>query len=219
MAMAGERNDLGAYGRCRNHEAIPYQNQLVALKKLGIRQARSVLTSMGNPVDVDPVGALIFLVQEAAGNVAFLGARIQDLGYDLVGPVFSLTRDGEPVQTSEDILAIVKLYNDERDRLARVSKIALDAGIEERTVRVLEEQATVLVTVIRSVVGNLGLPPEVRQRAMALVSAELRRIDEAPIEGRGVEVFTDVTPTETKPSNGSDPASPVQSTRDPDGRA
>jgi len=198
MMPAGASNELGRYGRCDAHNGIRYDAQVAALSKLGIREARRVLKSMGEPVDINPVEALLYLVQEAAGNVAFLGARVQDLGFDLVGPVYSLTRDGDPVQTSEDVLAIVKLYNDERDRLARVSKIALDAGVEERTVRVLEEQATTLVHVIRAVLDNLGLSTEVRQRALALVSQELRRLDHletsGTVEGRVVDVTPSTTP-------------------------
>ena len=212
MMPAGQSNELGRYGRCDSHLGLPYATQMRALEKLGIREARRVLKSMGEPVDVNPVEALLYLVQEAAGNVAFLGARVQDLGYDLVGPVYSLTRDGEPVQTSEDVMAIVKLYNDERDRLARVSKIALDAGIEERTVRVIEEQATSLVHVIRSVLDNLGLSPEVRQRGLALVSQELRRLDQGStpdtVEGLAVDVTpgaTTSTAKPTKPTNGPRP--------------
>lgn len=192
MNPAGQSNELGRYGRCDEHLGLRYNSRLKSLEKLGIREARRVLKSMGEPVDVNPVEALLYLVQEAAGNVAFLGARVQDLGYNLVGPVYSLTREGDAVQTSEDILAMVKLYNDERDRLARVSKIALDAGIEERTVRIIEEQATTLVHVIRSVVDNLGLSSDVRQRALALVSQELRRLDHletsSTIEGLAVDV-------------------------------
>ena len=203
MRLAGESNELGRYGRCDVHLPLGYGHTTneQALGKLGIREARRVLKAMGEPLDVNPVEALLYLVREAAGNVAFLGARVQDLGYDLVGPIYSLTRDGEAIQTSEDVLAIVKLYNDERDRLARVSKIALDAGIEERTVRVLEEQATALVHIIRSVVDNLGLAPEVRQRALALVSVELRRLDTPDTLTVTEGTIVDVTP-------GGDPITP-----------
>lgn len=203
LSHAGEGSELGPYGRCSEHRGIGYQYQLAALERLGIRQAKAVLAGLGNPVDVNPVEALLYLVQEAAGNVAFLGARVQDMGYDLVGDVYSLARDGTPVATSEDIRAIVKLYNDERDRLARVSKIALDAGIEERTVRVLEEQATVLVQVIRSVIDNLGMPPDVRQRALALVTAELRRLDTvAEFDGETADSNGSSEPIEPLDSNG-----------------
>lgn len=198
MMRAGEGTNLyGDYGRCHIHanldSGIVAEQQLRNLEQnLGIRQARNVVRALGTPVDVNPVESLLFLVREAAGNVAFLGARVQDMGYDLVGPVYSLTRDGDPVATSEDLHAMVKLYNEERDRLARVSKIALDAGIEERQVRVVEEQAALLVTTIRAVFDNLGLSEKMKQRALSLLSMELRRLDEKPIEGAVV----DVTPEE-----------------------
>jgi hypothetical protein len=50
----------------------------------------------------------------------------------------------------------VILYQQERDRLVRVSKLALDAGVAERQVRLTERQAQQLAEVIRAVLTDLG---------------------------------------------------------------
>jgi hypothetical protein len=50
----------------------------------------------------------------------------------------------------------VKLYQEERDRLVRVAKAAIDAGVEERQVRLAEGQAQQLAQVIRAILTDLG---------------------------------------------------------------
>ena len=50
----------------------------------------------------------------------------------------------------------VKLYQEERDRLVRVAKLAIDAGVEERHVRLAEGQAQQLAQVMRAVLTDLG---------------------------------------------------------------
>jgi hypothetical protein len=53
----------------------------------------------------------------------------------------------------------VKLYQEERDRLVRVAKAAIDAGVEERQVRLAEGQARQLAQVDPSGPDEPGLRP------------------------------------------------------------
>jgi hypothetical protein len=152
-------------------------------------EARKALESLAVPIEIDPIDALLHLVHEAAGNVAFLGGRVGDLGYAIVGDVYSVARDGSAVPVSEDARAIVKLYNEERDRLAKVSKIALDAGIERKQVEILEAQAEAMVAVLRAVVIRLGLAESARTQALVLLSDELRKLSSGEVfEGTAVPV-------------------------------
>jgi hypothetical protein len=50
----------------------------------------------------------------------------------------------------------VRLYQEERDRLVRVAKAAIDAGVAERQVRITEEQARQLARVVSAIVIDLG---------------------------------------------------------------
>lgn len=51
----------------------------------------------------------------------------------------------------------IKLWNEERDRLARFSKLALDARVTERQLEVLTEEAEVVVNVIIAVARDMGM--------------------------------------------------------------
>jgi hypothetical protein len=53
----------------------------------------------------------------------------------------------------------VKLYQEERDRLVRVARAAIDAGVEEHQVRLAEAQAPQLAQVIRAILTDLGHDP------------------------------------------------------------
>ena len=68
------------------------------------------------------------------------------------------------------------MYAQWLDRAARASKLALDAGVDERRVRIAEDQARVIVDTSRAVFADaeLGLTPEQR-KAAATVAARHRR--------------------------------------------
>lgn len=70
----------------------------------------------------------------------------------------------------------MKLYNDERDRLARFSKLALDAGVAERQIQIAEQQGTILAQTLLAVFGDttLGLTPDQQQLARTLAGRHLR---------------------------------------------
>jgi hypothetical protein len=50
----------------------------------------------------------------------------------------------------------VRLHQEWHDRLVRVAKTAIDAGVEERQVRLAEAQAQRLAAVIRAILTDLG---------------------------------------------------------------
>lgn len=177
MQPAGSKTAHLGVGTCSRHGGNLPGHNVRGVRTLESIRIRSQLSMLGVPLEVKPTDALLHLVSEAAGNVAFLGGRVADLGFDLVGPIYSLTREGVPVETSEEIRAMVRLYNDERDRLAKMAKLAIDAGIAEREVRVLEEQAVMMATVFKNVLASLPLTPELRAQATQMLGRELRQLD------------------------------------------
>ena len=70
----------------------------------------------------------------------------------------------------------MRLYNEERDRLARTAKAALDAGIVERQVRLAESQGRELARVVVTVLAKLELTPEQAAAARVMVADELRKL-------------------------------------------
>jgi hypothetical protein len=57
--------------------------------------------------------------------------------------------------------------------LARVCKMALDAGVAERQVRVAEAQGELLASVIKAILTGLGLDKDQQDKAPAIVRRHL----------------------------------------------
>jgi hypothetical protein len=106
---------------------------------------------------VEPHEALLEEVHRAAGHVAWLGEVVGQLERSQV--VHGITRtvqlpDGSrTVEARAAINIWVKLYQEERDRLVRVAKAAIDAGVEERLTRCYKKPAAC---------GPLSMPPDLR---------------------------------------------------------
>lgn len=94
----------------------------------------------------------------------------------LVGHKYALTRDGDPVAVEEAVRGLAELEAAERDRCARFAKLALDAGIAERQVRLAEQQGAMVADVIDRVLAALGLSDEQRALVPTVVPRELRAV-------------------------------------------
>lgn len=104
---------------------------------------------------------------------AFAGSGVSAL----IGHKYALTKEGDPVAVEEAARGLAQLEAAERDRLAKFCKLAIDAGLEERRVRLAEEQGAVIVSVIEQVLAGLGLSVEQRSRVPLVVPAALRAIE------------------------------------------
>ncbi len=62
------------------------------------------------------------------------------------------------------------------DRTARVSKAVVDAGVEERRVRMSEQAGALVAQVIKNVLDDLRLSPEQQQRVPVVVPQRLREL-------------------------------------------
>jgi hypothetical protein len=106
---------------------------------------------------INPFVALLEEVRRTAGHVAWLGLKVQEAPSDN--------------DLLEGYHGWLKLYQQERIHLTKVSEIAIRLGLEERVVRVEEQKAEVMVQAMVATMDALGLPQEIRDR----VPAELRR--------------------------------------------
>jgi len=150
-AFAGQHTTHLGVGRCKYHGgATPSHN-----KAAEIEQAQQAMVMLGAPIDVEPTQALMGVLRATAGHVAFLAGEVQQLG----------TLDDGEAQ------ALMKLYSDERDRLARVAKACLDANIAEKEVTLVRQQTEMMSSLISAVIEDLGLTPKQRN----LVGPSIRR--------------------------------------------
>lgn len=111
--------------------------------------ARTLLQTYGLPHEVDPLDALMGELHRTAGHVAWLSQQVSQLTTVIATGAFG----------NQSTDALVRLYQSERMHLARVAADCLKAGVEERRVRLAEEQGRLVADVIRRIVEGLGLDP------------------------------------------------------------
>lgn len=135
----------------------------------------------GGALEITPEAALLQEVHRTAGHVSWLGLEVEQIEKaNLVGPVGSEgTNDsGVTFHPGYKPSVWIELYQSERAHLARVCKMAIDAGIAERQVRIAEQQGEMLAGAIRAILEDLGVaghpkaPEVVRRHLMALPGAE-----------------------------------------------
>jgi hypothetical protein len=156
---------------CRFHGGGAPQVRRAAEERLAVQQIEQLLDSMGGSLDVDPGEAILELVREAAFNVGWLRQQVSALRDGVTEMEFG---PGGARRVTEK--AIVRMYDAERERLAKFSQMAVAAGVEERRLRVEEDQAHVLVQVIAATLDDpeLGLTHAQREMGRRIVGRNLR---------------------------------------------
>ena len=126
------------------------------------------LKTLGSPVDnITPGSAITGLLRQSAGLVAALTIELE-------------ARGGLDSEQARGSLAV---FNSERDRLARLAKIASDIGGEERAIKLAEAHTRMLSDFIQGVASRLDLPPEQRKALGPAIREEA-----ATLNGEGREV-------------------------------
>ena len=141
---------------------------------------------MGAAIDIDPHEALMTCVRIAAGEVAYCTQKIATLheddalGHPETRTVREFTNDdGQVYETEERKFAPVAVHvwisvrQGALDRLARYSKMALDAGVEERKVRLAEQWGERLARLLHNVLEDLDLTPKQKKRAPEVIQRHL----------------------------------------------
>lgn len=163
---SGERCKLPAIPglpTCRRHGSATKVGLAKSERYLAVERIREHL---GVPLEVDPHEAILSAVHEAAGNVAYL----RPLMTDKTNTTALMDVQGKP--HTNPVLAF---YNDERDRLARFAKMAIDAGIDERRVRIAESHAGRLGEALDRACQVAGLDDATRTSLMSALADQLRQ--------------------------------------------
>lgn len=170
-------------GRCKFHGGASPQAEVGG----AIALARQEAVVMGRPLAMEPHEALLECIRIAAGEVAYASERIAALEEtDAVGPVIT-TRPLKHEKGAESRTERVHEEGEPRlhiwivvrqramDRLVNYSKIALNAGVEERRVRLAEQQGALIAGAIRRILESLGVAnhpqaPAVVRRELTLIA-------------------------------------------------
>ena len=174
---------------CHFHGGAAPQVRAKADQRIVEQGVWELIDRMGISVETTPEEALLQQVWEAAGNVALLRKLVANLEAAVsTGMVRTTGVFGEPgiaVRTGNlnrrneaAPHVLVRMYNEERERLVRFSRACIDVGVSERMVRLAEKQGELLVGVIEAVLADkeLGLTPNQKEIGKKAIAGQLRRI-------------------------------------------
>jgi hypothetical protein len=155
-AYAGQGTDHPGTGACRFHLGTTPTHDKAAIT----RNLKRQMVTMGEPIeDVTAVSALLSELFASTGHVAWLRQQISGMTEEELG-----TPEG---------IAIVRLYDGERDRKTRIAKLCTESGVDEAKVRVAEAQVTILGQALVRACDTAGLSDAVKRRIGAALRDEL----------------------------------------------
>jgi len=146
-------------------------------------EMEAAAVTLGLPVDIDPAKALLDEIHWCAGHVAWLRSKVQEVAdADLIWGK-TQTEDGIGANGPVDVTTSkagpnvwLELYNQERDRFHRVCSLALRSGIEERKVKLAEDQGALVGAVLQRILNRLQLSPSQWAEVPIIVPEEFRAL-------------------------------------------
>ncbi len=128
------------------------------------------MLEFGQVVKMEPIDALLLSLYLSASHTEYLRQEI------------ALMDSGNESIFRREVL--LRQWNDERDRLAKTAKMALDAGVDERRVKMTEHYGEAIARLIQGILGDLMLTkkqqvavPEVVRRHLIAVDNQGERLE------------------------------------------
>lgn len=150
-------------GPCRKHGG----NLPNVVKRYAEQSARQQAIEWGVELDIDPFAGILLSVRMAYGAVMAHKAQI-------------------PPGAAPDSPEVITWMAAQK-HAAQIAKMAIDAGIAEREIRIMERLAESISQAFEDAVATLDerdLPPAVRQELAERFAAALERREGGVIEGR-----------------------------------
>lgn len=144
------------WGRCKSHGGCtPSGIQSAAREELASRHLL-----FGQSIEIDPGEGLLQEVARSNGFIKFIERVLEEKGIDDAAAkdparlILELSDKGWQAQ------AWVEIWQKERIQFARNCKLALDAGIAERQIRIVEQFAELIGDLVYNLMIDLGVDPE-----------------------------------------------------------
>lgn len=156
-------------GRGTVHEGVGLCTIHGGARGPGTRQGAVLMAMLfADEMQVTPWEALLSQVRLLANQVRWLRTRVEnaelEFGVDAIKP------DGEAWHW-------VCMLEARGDRLAKVSKMAIDAGVAERLVRQVELEADHMITAALEMMDHLGIHGQQRHEAIETMGRALMRLE------------------------------------------
>lgn len=167
---------------CRNHGGSAPRVKAAAARRTAEAKAAEKMRLFAAPVEIDPAQALLELVQWTAGEVRYWRAEVHRISEDDPDNLtWGKTREksgGDDFGTTEEAGPPVayRMLESAQDRLAKYAAAALRAGVEERRVRLAEDQGAAVAGVIRRILERLDLLEWQAEMVPSIVPEELRAL-------------------------------------------
>lgn len=174
--------------RCGRHGGSSPQSKAAAARRLAEKDAQQqmekAMTLLGiADKDIDPAKALLEEIGWTYAHVQWLRGKVQELEpatlvYGESGRRFGVGPEG-PVDVTDykaEPSVWYQMYLKEREHLAKVSALALKAGIEERKIRLAESQGEMVASALQRILNALNLSPEQLDLVPVIVPRELRAL-------------------------------------------
>ena len=158
-AFAGQGTSHPGVGRCKFHLG----NTEAHNKNAVVQEAKRGMVDFGQPLEIEPAEALLGVLHISAGHLNWIRDEL------------AATAD----TTTFDAQVLLRMWDDERDRIARISKAALDVGVAEKQIRLAERYGEQLASVLRAIFydDDLGLTDTQRARLPDLLRRHLGSLE------------------------------------------
>lgn len=166
---------------CASHGGRAPQVRAAANRRLALIEAHGLIERYGQEIDVTPEEAIFAMIRVAAGNVTLLSDLVSELE-TAVGPDGIAGSTGSTSKLNEAAPhVLIVMYNEERDRLVRFSKVAAEIGLSERMVRLAESQGEMIVRIFTAALDDpdWDLPAEAREEGRHVIGRHLRLVASA----------------------------------------
>jgi len=171
---------------CRTHGGMRKQTREAGRRRIAEAKAAKAMRLLAKPVEIDPGQALLELVQWTAGEVRYWRSEVErianenpnNLAWGRTKHTEGEGPEGYVNQLVEEATPPVEyqLLMSAQERLAKFATAALRAGVEERRIRLAEDQGALIAQVIRGIFEDLNLTPEQRAISGEVAARHLRLV-------------------------------------------
>jgi len=166
--FAGQGTSHPGVGRCKLHGGNTQTHKKHAVKESARKEsdkAHAMLAArFGELVPVEPTEALLTILHLSFGHLCWLRSELAHM----------------PSKTTFEGQVFLRMYDDERDRVARISKAALDAGVQERAIKLAERWGEMLGDLLAGIFHELALNARQQAALPGVVSRHLMAIENNP---------------------------------------